>query len=252
MPSFSDRIGQALELFADGLGPYVEAEFERTHGEEWPAVLRRGNVQFPAEEGNAAAGDTRLDWDAHLILLVMWDRWNEVFRNRLGFTERSLVSELREVRNRWAHQAEFDFDDAYRCLDSVERLLRAVRTDAADQAAHLETLAEWKSQMMRTRVEEEASYALRRWSMGQKRLRSLLVYLLCAVLLVTVTLTSFGWQAWPIAATILLTFGYLAWRLYTETVSIIGPHECARCGRIVYSEPCPYCRPPGGTTAGAA
>jgi hypothetical protein len=252
VPSYSDRIGQALELLADGLGPFVEEEFQRTHGAEWPDVLRRGSVQVPSESGETSSGGTRLEWDAHLILLVMWDRWNEVFRTRLGFTERSLVSELREVRNRWAHQAEFTFDDAYRCLDSVERLLTATRSERAHRDEQFSQLAEWKSEMLRARVEEETTFALRRWSMGQKRLRSLVVYVLCAVLLVTVTLLNFGVNAWPIAATIVVTFGYLGWRLYTETASIIGPHECARCGRIVYSEPCPYCRPSGaGASAGS-
>jgi hypothetical protein len=34
----------------------------------------------------------------------MWDNWNDVFRNVLGHAERSLVSELRDWRNKWAHQ----------------------------------------------------------------------------------------------------------------------------------------------------
>jgi hypothetical protein len=33
----------------------------------------------------------------------MWDQWNVVFRKTLGNAERSLVSELRDARNRWAH-----------------------------------------------------------------------------------------------------------------------------------------------------
>jgi len=33
------------------------------------------------------------------------------------------MSELRDVRNKWAHQRTFTTDDAYRALDSMERLL---------------------------------------------------------------------------------------------------------------------------------
>ncbi len=49
----------------------------------------------------------------------MWNQWNDVFRKTLGQAERTLVSELREVRNRWAHQEPFSSDDAYRALDSA-------------------------------------------------------------------------------------------------------------------------------------
>ena len=37
----------------------------------------------------------------------MWESWNDVFRKTLGPAERSLVSELRDVRNKWAHQEPF-------------------------------------------------------------------------------------------------------------------------------------------------
>ena len=64
--------------------------------------------------------------DAAALLKVMWDSWNDVYRNTLGHAEHSLVSELRDVRNRWAHQEQFSSDDTYRALDSTHRLLTAV------------------------------------------------------------------------------------------------------------------------------
>ncbi len=54
----------------------------------------------------------------------MWDQWNETFRRTLGFAERSLVSELREHRNRWAHQEPFDTRDTLRALDTIDRACR--------------------------------------------------------------------------------------------------------------------------------
>ena len=45
---------------------------------------------------------------------------------RSGHAERTLASELRTVRDRWAHQENFSSDDADRALDSSERLLAAV------------------------------------------------------------------------------------------------------------------------------
>ena len=61
-----------------------------------------------------------------MLLRVMWDTWNEVFRDILGRSDRSLVSELREHRNKWAHQQPFSSDDAYRALDSAHRLLTSI------------------------------------------------------------------------------------------------------------------------------
>ena len=63
----------------------------------------------------------------------MFKNWNEVFKRTLGHAERSLVSELLEVRNRWAHQKAFSYDDAHRALDSVERLLQATSAPRAAQ-----------------------------------------------------------------------------------------------------------------------
>ena len=54
----------------------------------------------------------------------MWDEWQSVFRTVLGQTDRTYVSELRDVRNRWAHQDTFSTDDAERALDTMRRLLR--------------------------------------------------------------------------------------------------------------------------------
>jgi hypothetical protein len=36
------------------------------------------------------------------------------------------VQELRDVRNKWAHEKTFSSDDTYRAMDSMERLLDAV------------------------------------------------------------------------------------------------------------------------------
>ncbi|MCX8207303.1 MAG: Swt1 family HEPN domain-containing protein, partial [Methanothrix sp.] len=67
----------------------------------------------------------------------------------LGYSERSLVSELRNWRNRWAHQQAFSSDDTYRAIDSTGRLLRAV---SAPQAEELERM---KMELLRLRFDEQ-------------------------------------------------------------------------------------------------
>lgn len=50
----------------------------------------------------------------------------------LSRTEQSWATELKDVRNTWAHNGSFTADDAYRALDTAERFLRAI--GAPDQA----------------------------------------------------------------------------------------------------------------------
>src|SRR5439155_26361060 len=89
-------------------------------------------------------------WDEAVLLRLMWEAWNDVFRRTLGQAERTLVSQLRDVRNRWAHQEPFSTDDAYRALDSVGRLLTAV---SAPESAEVEKI---KMELLRVRFDEQA------------------------------------------------------------------------------------------------
>src|SRR5439155_11823151 len=88
-------------------------------------------------------------WDVAALLKLMWEAWNEVFRKTLGPAERSLVSELRDHRNKWAHQESFSSDDTYRALDSVGRLLIAI---SAPQAEEIEKT---KMELLRVRFDEQ-------------------------------------------------------------------------------------------------
>lgn len=146
-----ERVGKALELLRDGLAPFVEREFRS---------LYKGEALTEAQR--YVAGD-RLDanrpfaqWDAAVLLKLMWDAWNEVFRRTLGQAERTLVSELRGVRNRWAHQEPFSTDDAYRALDSAARLLTAVSAAQADEVEKM------KMELLRVRFEEQLRTEKRR------------------------------------------------------------------------------------------
>jgi HEPN superfamily Swt1-like protein len=87
---------------------------------------------------------------------VTWHQWNEGFRKTLGHADRSLVSELRDVRNRWAHQEPFSGDDAYRALDSAGRLLTAVSAPQADEVEKM------KMELLRLRFDEQVRHERRR------------------------------------------------------------------------------------------
>ncbi len=139
-----DRVGKALDLLKAGLAPYVKREFTNVHQAEAESRLAR----FKGDD-RMLAGKEIEEWDVAALLKLMWDSWNEVFRLSLGHAERSLVSELREARNRWAHQQPFSGDDTYRVLDSVSRLLTAV------SAPQVEELEKIKNELLRVRFAEQ-------------------------------------------------------------------------------------------------
>jgi predicted AAA+ superfamily ATPase len=53
------------------------------------------------------------------------------FTQAVGRAGETYASELREVRNSWAHNGTFTDDDAYRALDTGERLLKLIGANAA-------------------------------------------------------------------------------------------------------------------------
>ena len=110
-----DRVNRGLELLAQGLHPFVLQELKATYQDRWPYEVA-GTLKL--DETKARESQLR---DVHLLLRLMWDLWNPVFGRTLGQSARTLVSELREVRNRWAHMDAFSADDAYRALDSSSR-----------------------------------------------------------------------------------------------------------------------------------
>ena len=88
----------------------------------------------------------------------MWNQWNPVFSKTLGQAERSLVNELREVRNNWAHQKAFSGNDAYRALDSMERMLTAV---SAGQAGEI---GQMRMDLLRLQFDEQRRSEMRKTS----------------------------------------------------------------------------------------
>ena len=148
-----ERVGKALDLLNRGLQPYVEREMKAVCGARWLDAARESLREDRPDSGAFL-------WDTQAILAVMWNQWNTVFKNKLGQAERSLVGELRDVRNRWAHQKPFTTDDAYRALDSIWRLLSAV---SAEQAAEVDRQ---KQDLLRARFEEQARRETRKASVA--------------------------------------------------------------------------------------
>jgi predicted AAA+ superfamily ATPase len=123
-----ERVGKAMELLRTGLAPFV--------GREVQSAVNTGTVRL--ETVQRFADDPILgkkpieQWDVAGLLKILWETWNEIFGRTLGRAERSLVQELRDWRNKWAHQEPFSSRDAERAMDSMVRLLTAVSAKEAD------------------------------------------------------------------------------------------------------------------------
>jgi hypothetical protein len=139
-----DRVGKALELLKTGMAPFVEREFQNAYKSD-----AKSQAESLLGEDRLLANKSISDWDVAALLRLMWEGWRGVFRRTLGNAERSLLSELREHRNKWAHQENFSSDDAYRALDSAGRLLAAV---SAPQAQDIENM---KMELLRVRFDEQ-------------------------------------------------------------------------------------------------
>ena len=157
-----DQVGRALDLLQQGLAMFIQQEVD--------SAMRRGRVGPDAlralAQDESQARSFPEGWDAAALLNAIWQLWDPVFRFPLGPAERSLVAELRKVRNRWAHQQNFTGDEAFRALDSVALLLQQVK---ATQAAELGPL---KDELLRRRYEERARVADQRRKRRERATRS--------------------------------------------------------------------------------
>jgi hypothetical protein len=153
LPEFAnnrERVGRALDLLRNGLISFVEREMKARYGPRWvDEVGSSVDERQQAHLLNAVGGP---EWDCTLLLAVILNQWYPVFQNAFVRAPRNvwtLADELRQVRNEWAHQKAFSAEDAYRAVDSVDRLLRAVSAPQADEVKVLkmELLDELRKEM---------------------------------------------------------------------------------------------------------
>lgn len=122
-----ERIEKAMDLLRQGLAPYVAREFKSMYQDGAGNEARR----YMTDDRNIGKKPLE-EWDVSALVRLLWESWNDVFGRTLGRAERSLVQELRDWRNKWAHQEPFSSDDTDRALDSMARLLTAISAPQAD------------------------------------------------------------------------------------------------------------------------
>ena len=121
----------------EGLAPFVERQVAHS-------ARLAGHLKHFVKSHRGLEQKRISDWDVAPLLRFMDDTWDDVFRHMLGRVEHACVIELRDWRNKWAHQERLPTGDVDRTLDSAARLLRAVSAEAqaAEVAALRKRLAE--------------------------------------------------------------------------------------------------------------
>jgi hypothetical protein len=117
------QLAEAFEIFAVGMGPFIDAQMHAHFADEisWTEVAAN-RLGRPAEHGAT---------DPLFQLLVLRRFWGPVFSETFHKDLRRLVEQLIEARNRWAHFSLPD-DTAYldRVLLAIERILAPVDPDS--------------------------------------------------------------------------------------------------------------------------
>jgi predicted AAA+ superfamily ATPase len=129
-----ERVGRGLGILAQGLRPFVDHHLGlKAPNGDWAGLLAARDRQ---RQGAAKKVDPD---DPAVLLRVLTEEWR-AFEGKLSRSQQALASELRETRNMWAHDGKrtTSTDDAYRALDTMERLLQAVGAPAeADEVRRL-------------------------------------------------------------------------------------------------------------------
>ncbi|MFV8277340.1 Swt1 family HEPN domain-containing protein [Mycobacteroides abscessus] len=127
-----DRINRMFETMAPALDDFIASvigQGDPALGAAWTKL-----VQLKDGKNGAPADKTYNPLDPQVQFRMLTERnitssfkpgWYP-FNKTFGKAGESFAIELREVRNNWAHNGTFSDDDAYRALDTGERLLKLI------------------------------------------------------------------------------------------------------------------------------
>ncbi|WP_210407139.1 Swt1 family HEPN domain-containing protein, partial [Hydrocoleum sp. CS-953] len=125
-------ICKSLNTLSQGLYPYIVKEMEVTYPNEWVKTARP--ILNIAKKDDL---EKKLQEDIYLQLKLISKTWDNVFKKNNNLSK-TIVEELIEVRNKWAHGTPFSIDDTYRALDSIARLLKTIEAEAEVQEVEKE------------------------------------------------------------------------------------------------------------------
>jgi hypothetical protein len=131
-----DFVASALRVAATGLEPVVERVLQpRLAGSAtWPML-----IELLDRQKHGRSNTTYASSDLQILLRALTEKLPQLgYPFELDHSGRRLAGELRDVRNRWAHNAPFDDADTYRALDTTVRVLDLL--GAVDEASEATAL----------------------------------------------------------------------------------------------------------------
>lgn len=119
------RVGDAFDLLAKGLKPFVDHHMRRTGGgDEWAAEFVRTS-RNPTQEYSVD--------DPSFLFSVIIEAWQGTFQRQLPRSVKNLVFTLRDKRNDWAHNRAIQPNDAQFTLSGIVTILESIDAKEADK-----------------------------------------------------------------------------------------------------------------------
>lgn len=143
------RVGEAFDLLAKGLEPFVSRHMAKTvkKGEDWAEVFVRSSGRPDREYSTS---------DPSFLLNVMIEAWRGTFERQLPRSVKNLLYTLRDKRNEWAHNRAIQPHDAQFTLSGIVTLLEAVDAKETDRVrVSLDELNRSLFEKERERTQEE-------------------------------------------------------------------------------------------------
>lgn len=126
-----ERIGRALESARIGLLDYVAREMERMYGAAW---RQRARESLPGWQ-KTMGSDLVLDIQA--LITIVLDPRHAGFPSLKEARARTLLFDLREIRNTYAHQKAAGDTYTNRALDTVELILDSIKAPQSSAVREL-------------------------------------------------------------------------------------------------------------------
>lgn len=145
-----ERLTRAFDLLTDGLEPFVDGVMTDHLGPDW-------NVRLAKQESDKRGFDVTYSKKDVQVQLRMITEQGYLFKDDLSRDQQAFASELRAVRNRWAHSEPISSADTSRALDTMARLLEAA--DSKDSASEVARL---RDDVQRSTYEEQTRQKTRR------------------------------------------------------------------------------------------
>lgn len=114
-----ERVGRAIDLVADGLGPWMVTVLHGKYGNDWATTVG----QTAGLTGRDATPNLS---DPAYLFWVFDKQWHAVFRDLLSYEDKRAASALWDARKEWAHGERISTERTERVLMDCEHLLRSI------------------------------------------------------------------------------------------------------------------------------